>query len=256
MNVLVAGGGTIAPIDDVRAITNASTGRFAASISEAWLESGATVRHLHTPTAELPYLRSSRFDLNASDLNAEHRRIDRLAEQWRSCRERLRLVPLAQGTVGEYAQTLETLLRAEPADVIFLATAVSDYEPEPRSGKIGSDEEGLILRCRRTPKVIRSVRDWAPSSYLVGFKLLSRVSPDELIAQASRACLINRADLTVANDLQTLREGRHTVHLVRPGHPAETIGPGPDLARTLVERVVAWARDAKRGGSGTPSRSD
>jgi phosphopantothenate-cysteine ligase len=204
----------------------------------------------------LPYFWSSRFDLDTNDLDAEHRRVDRLAEQWRSSRERLRLVSLATGTVGEYAQTLERLLREEPADVIFLATAVSDYEPEPRSGKIGSDEEGLIIRCRRTPKVIRSVRDWAPSSYLVGFKLLSRVSPDELIAQAGRACLINRADLTIANDLQTLREGRHTVHLVRSGHPAETIGPGPDLARTLVERVFAWARDAGHALAATPSPSD
>ena len=33
------------------------------------------------------------------------------------------------------------------------------------------------MRCRRTPKVIRSVRDWAPSVYLVGFKLLSNVRP-------------------------------------------------------------------------------
>jgi phosphopantothenoylcysteine synthetase/decarboxylase len=56
MNVLVAGGGTIAPIDDVRFITNASTGRFSASIAEACLEAGATVWHVHAPGAELPLL--------------------------------------------------------------------------------------------------------------------------------------------------------------------------------------------------------
>ena len=126
-------------------------------------------------------------------------------------------------------------------DVAFLAMAVSDYEPTPVSGKVSSDEDRLIVRCHRTPKVIRSVRDWAPAVYLVGFKLLSRVSTDELIRQAGAACTTNRADLTVANDLQTLVAGQHTVHLVRPDHPPETLSPGPDLADRLVARVFSLA---------------
>ena len=40
--------------------------------------------------------------------------------------------------------------------------AVADFEPEPRTGKISSQDERLVLHCHRTPKVIRLVRDWAP----------------------------------------------------------------------------------------------
>src|SRR5947209_7068691 len=138
MNVVVTGGGTIAPIDDVRHLANVSSGRFSAQITEAWLARGATVWHIHTPSAQLPFWRAAGFDL-------------------------------------------------------------------------------------------------------VGFKLLSRTTPAELIRQAEAACRTNRADLTVANDLQTLRAGRHTVHLVRPGHPPETLGPGADLAERLVERIAAWS---------------
>ena len=47
--------------------------------------------------------------------------------------------------------------------------------------------------------------------------------------------------MTVANDLQTVREKRHTVHLVQPGVPPETFGPGDDLAERLVERVFGLA---------------
>jgi hypothetical protein len=47
--------------------------------------------------------------------------------------------------------------------------------------------------------------------------------------------------VTVANDLQTLREKRHTVHLVQPGVTPETLGPGDDLAERLVERVFDLA---------------
>jgi phosphopantothenate-cysteine ligase len=119
--------------------------------------------------------------------------------------------------------------------------AVSDYEPAPVAGKVSSDESELVVQCGRAPKVIRSVRDWAPSVYLVGFKLVSRATTPELIRQAEASGRTNRADLTVANDLQSLVADRHTVHLVRTGHPPETLEPGADLADRLVALVLKWA---------------
>ena len=246
MNVVVTGGGTIAPIDDVRQITNISSGRFSAAISEACLKRGAAVWHVHTPQAQLPFIRSARFDLTIRAELTEHARLERLLGQWRTVADRLHLVPLNQGTVADYATNLERVLRSQPIDVAFLAMAVSDFEPEPYDGKLGSDVETLVIRCRPTPKVIRFVRDWAPGVYLVGFKLLSQAGPAELIHHAEAACRTNRADLTVANDLQTLKAGGHAIHLVRPGQATETLGPDDALAETLVDRVFAWAaaRDA------------
>ena len=55
MNVVVTGGGTIAPIDDVRLMTNVSSGRFAAAITEAWLDAG---RQSGTSTPFRPSFRS------------------------------------------------------------------------------------------------------------------------------------------------------------------------------------------------------
>jgi phosphopantothenate-cysteine ligase len=245
MNVLVTGGGTSAPIDDVRTITNVSSGRFAASITESCLNLGARVWHIHAPSAQLPLIRSARFDLDAIDPAAELDRLSRLQRDWSAVRDRLHLLPLSRGTVADYADTLRHVFTAQSIDVAFLAMAVSDYEPTLRPGKMSSEEDALLVYCHRTPKVIHIVRDWSPSVYLVGFKLLSRVSTEELIRNAEAACTINRADLTVANDLQTLVAGRHTVHLVRPGHPPETLAPGPDLADRLVARVFEW-----RVGSG------
>ena len=86
MNVVVTGGGTVAPIDDVRQITNVSSGRFAAAISEACLERGAAVWHIHTPQAQLPFIRSARFDLTTSEMGSEHARLDRLRRQWQAVR--------------------------------------------------------------------------------------------------------------------------------------------------------------------------
>lgn len=241
MNVVVTGGGTIAPIDDVRHLANVSSGRFSAMIAEACLKHGASVWHLHTPAAQLPYSRLARFDLNTTNPEAEQARLAKLHREWQTVADRLHLVPLAEGTVADYAANLERVLLEQPIDVAFLAMAVSDFEPRPIPGKLNSQAESIIIHALRTPKVIQSVRDWSPSVFLVGFKLLSRVPLPDLLTEAQAACLANRADLTVANDLQTLREGRHTVHLVRPGHPAETLQPGATLADRLVDRVFSLA---------------
>ena len=240
MNVVVTGGGTVAPIDDVRQIANASSGRFSAAIAEACLARGASVWHVHTPSALLPFARHATLDPDAEP-GAELARLADLGRRWRAARGRLHPVPLAVGTVADYAGALEATLRHRAVDVAFLAMAASDFEPEPVAGKIDSGVEELVLRCRPAPKVIRSARDWAPAAYLVGFKLLSGVGPADLIRAAEAACVANRADLTVANDLREYRAGRHAIHLVRPGHPAETFGPGEPLADLLVDRTFAWA---------------
>lgn len=254
MNVLVTGGGTIAPIDDVRHLANASTGRFSAQITEACLARGATVWHIHAPNALLPFARQATLDPIA-DPAAELDRLAHLRDRWRAASDRLHLVPLTRGTVADYAERLEGVLRRVRIDVAFLAMAASDFEPEPIAGKIDSASEGLVIHCRPTPKVIRSVRDWSPSTFLVGFKLLSGATDAELIRAAESACRVNRADLTVANDLKALRAGRHAIHLVGPGFHVESLGPGEDMADRLVRRVMD--RKAVPPGRGTTeSRSN
>ena len=67
-----------------------------------------------------------------------------------------------------------------------------------------------------------------------------------LVARAEASGLASRADLTVANDLTTVRDGRHVVHLVRAGEPPETLGPRPDLADAVVARVFDLAASPGR----------
>lgn len=245
INVVVTAGGTRAPIDDVRAITNASSGRFGARIAEESLRQGASVWYLHAADTLRPFDRLARFDLDAPDPDAEHARLSALRDEWRSVRDRCHLVPLRVGTVVDYARQLERVLKDQPIDVAFLAMAASDFAPDPVAGKIPSTAESLTLHCRRQPKVIQHVRDWSPSTYLVGFKLLSDVPTSELVRQAESANRTNRADLTVANDLRTVRAGQHTIHLIQPGHPVATYGPPDDIAERLVARAFSGLREAR-----------
>lgn len=239
MRVVVTGGGTIAPIDDVRFITNRSTGRLSARITETCLRRGAEVWHIHAPAAELPYARNARFDLDAPDADAERRRLEALQAEYQAVRSRLHRVGIGPGTVADYASALRRVFLEDPIDVAFLAMAVSDFEPEPVEGKLSSGLRKLHINCRPTPKVIQSVKGWSPTTRLVGFKLLSHAPLEELIEAAREACRTNQADWTVANDQTTVSAGRHVIHLVRPDGSYETLGPDGDIAEDLVDRVFA-----------------
>lgn len=255
MNILVTGGGTVAPIDDVRQITNRSTGRLSAMITEACLALGAEVWHVHAPNALLPYQREAVCDFQAEP-EGELKRLFLLRKLWKANQKRLHLVGLEQGRVGEYATAVRGVLESRPIDVAFLAMAVSDYEPDPVPGKLRSDHETLTITCHRTPKVIRQVRDQSPDLYLVGFKLLSGSSPQGLALAAEDAGRATGADLTVANDQREIAAGRHALHLVRTGHDPVVVGPGDEMATDLVDRAFTWAREKMAARTPVPLDDD
>ena len=125
MNV-VTGGGTIAPIDDVRHIANTSTGRFSAEITETFFRRGAKVWHVHAPTAIVPQVSRDSSSLICRDIKP--------------------------GTVADYSRMLREVLVENPIDIAILAMAVSDYEPDRIAGKVPSDRDEWTLTLRRVPK--------------------------------------------------------------------------------------------------------
>jgi hypothetical protein len=112
--------------------------------------------------------------------------------------------------------------------------AVLDFEPaDVRSGKTGSEEPEWALRLVPTPKAIRLVKELAPHTFLVGFKLEVGKSREELLAKALELLRLNRCDLIVANDIQEIEAGRHTGYFVDPSGEVVAVAearrpsPGP-----------------------------
>lgn len=247
LNVLITAGGTIAPLDDVRLLTNRSTGRFASALAEAFLRRGAQVTYIATtpqtlhPLAE-PAHKAEEPEVDAAELR--RRLVTHLAQQ-NNHRGMLRRIVLKTGTVADYAATLEAEATSCPWDIILLAAAVSDYEPAPMAGKIASDAEEITITLKRTPKVIRQVRDWAGAdTMLVGFKLTSRATDAEMVEIATRACATNRADLTIVNDQTSVATGRHRVGLVRSNGRSLWFEPGEEMPDRVVEALFQLMKNA------------
>ncbi|MCB9677052.1 MAG: NUDIX domain-containing protein [Alphaproteobacteria bacterium] len=224
MKALITAGGTSEPIDDVRVVTNLSKGRFGASIANALVARGVEVTLL-----------ASRA----------------LMEQPGWVDPRVERVPFGSFAELDRALTAHT---ATPPDLLFMAAAVSDYSPIPADGKIRSTDDELVIRMRRNPKLLAGLRErCGRQTTLVGFKLLSGVSNDELVRVARAQLQKCRLDLTVANDLQTFGPGLHPVVLVTPeGGAIPRSGDKDAVAAALVDfvlrrRAVRWFHSVPTG---------
>ena len=100
---------------------------------------------------------------------------------------------------------------AERVDAAVLAAAVVNWIPaEPVSGKMvtsGYNPGDVInIPFRLAPRVIEAMKTANPKLTLIGCKMLSGSSYDELIEAAYGVVLHSRCNVVVANDLQNLKQ--------------------------------------------------
>lgn len=208
--VLITSGPTRAPLDEVRYISNRSTGELGLHIVHAFLEGGASVIHVcGVGGGCLPDGPGARYMCYQVE------------------------------TVADLIEDVEEVLQDAPCAAIIHAMAVLDFEPvEVRPGKTSSAESEWVVRLRPTPKVIDRMRALAPDALLIGFKLEVGVTEAELVRTARDMAQRCGADLVVANDLHTVESGRHVALLVTPeGRVIDRVLGKPKIAQALLEFV-------------------
>jgi len=210
MRILITAGPTREPIDEVRFISNRSSGRTGTAIAQAAVEAGHEVTLLLGPVMMLA-----------------------------SLHEKMRIYRFT--TSAELKQMLEA--HFPDCDVLVMAAAVADYRVEqPRQGKIkrepGAGSE-LTLRLQPTPDLVAAVASTKRADQkVVAFAL---EEPGELEIRAVEKMKRKRVDAVVANPLVTMDDQRITpLWLMSDGRREE---PGrmtkSDFAAWLVERLSA-----------------
>ena len=208
---LVIAGGTEEPIDDVRVLTNRSTGRLGAAIANELTRQGHRVYLMASPS-----------------LCAHPEWLD----------DSVTVIPFSHFRSLEVA--LADFARNTKTDLVFMAAAVADYSPIRQAGKLSSDADELLIHLQRNPKLLGRLRDqFGAAATLVGFKLLSGVSEEELIAVAAKQVHDNRLDLCVANDATLIQPDHHPVILVHSREQIERAsGSKAEIANKLVQHVL------------------
>ena len=201
MHVLVVTGATIEPIDDMRLVTNRSTGGTGIELAKVAFEHGANVelwlgRH-ETPVP--PWLPFKAFETTADLLS--------MAEK-------------------------------ADADVCVVPAAVSDFTPaKKQSGKIPSRDGVLSLDLQPTPKVLNRFRKGAKKA-LVGFKAEAGVSETELKARAMALVKEADVDFVVANDISKVKGDTTSITIFDRRGRSETFEGSKALAAERVWRAI------------------
>ena len=195
--VLVIGGGTAEPLDDVRVLGNRSSGRMAVALAEVAFARGADVALWLGSATVAP-------------------------GNW---------IPLERfTTLQELADRVESL---GAWDAILLPAALADFRPARQSGKIASGQR-VSLELEPAPKLLPLLRR-AHSGKLVAFKLADAVSDDELIKKADAP--LEYADLVVANTTEAMEAEAARVVLVSRKGAEKASGNKRTLAGAILDRL-------------------
>ena len=209
MRVLITSGGTREYIDDVRILTNVSSGRLGAVVADEFIRTyDHEVFYIHSSGAVLPKLSTLCNCVEAS-------------------------------SVRQVEETMNLIV--PKVDMVIHAMAVSDFyfERENPTKVPGNSVEALAeyikVNGRVSPKIISSVKKWNPDVILVGFKFTVGKTEEELVNIAKQSCHRNGCNLVVANDKKLMEKANtHLAFFVKPDGQYQSFYGKPDIAKGLL----------------------
>lgn len=250
MNILVTAGGTSEKIDNVRSITNHSTGRLGKAVSEEFLMHGHHVTYLTTPYAVKPEM-SENLIIEEIETTEElqHKMEQLLSSQVFdgiihsmavsdfSSETSLPEETLIQALASSLAEKQEL---TQPIIEETIKTVIDQLgTQEQKEKKISSNTERLLLFLKKNPKIISMIREKQPTAIIVGFKLLVGVSEKELIEVGSATLKKNQCDFVLANDLETIHGESHHGILIDAEGRTEAAETKQEIAQLIVRNIEA-----------------
>lgn len=200
MRCLVTAGPTYEPLDNVRRLTNFSTGRLGSELAAALEARGHSVTLL-------------------------------LGEQ-ATCQSEVQVQKLERFSTNADLENRLKALSAHGFQAVFHAAAVSDFKfgkvwrrsdqdsaAGIRSGKISTREGTLLAELVPTPKIISRLRDWFPAAVVVGWKFEVEGNRSAAIELARAQISECRTNACVANGpaygtgFGIVTTGHHPIHL-------------------------------------------
>ena len=200
--VLIIGGATREKIDDVRVITNMSSGETALQFAVESMRRGAEVELWHAfMSVSVPdYIPSKKF---------------------------------------ESVNDLENIIGTDYYDVIIVPAALSDYGADNVSGKLSSDMDQLTITLKKLPKILPKLRKCA--ELLVGFKA-ETVGGKELISRAEKRLNEYGLDMIIANDMHDVSSGYTKTQIITRDKKISFEGSKADLARVALDQMLEYMK--------------
>lgn len=183
--ILVTSGGTQEAIDDVRSITNTSTGRTGAVIAERLVSFGFNVIYLHGKNSILPEANCQLIEF--SDFKS-------------------------------IQQHLSNILVSKNISALVQAAAISDFSIEKvsvkhgsQTSKISSDNDEMILHLKKNQKLLTQAREWSKNKklHLIAFKMTAQANPEQIQQAVEKLQKSSQPELIIHNDLSQIKKDQH-----------------------------------------------
>ncbi|MGK0550811.1 phosphopantothenate--cysteine ligase [Enterococcus faecalis] len=257
MELLITAGGTSEPIDQVRSITNHSSGGLGKMIADQFLQANHTVTYVTTKQAlrPQPHKRLSIKEIETTADLAQQLTTLFQEKQFDSIIHCMAVSDFTSETaiteadfIQELAQNLATTVDTQtPTDIAAaIKNTLNDIGTRPqKEQKISSSTERLLLFLKKNPKIIAMIRQQQPETILVGFKLLVNVPKAELLNVAMTTLVQNQCDFVFANDLHYVHAIDHQGYLL---HKDGTVTPAQTkqaIAETIWRNVEQVWRSKK-----------
>ena len=202
MRVLITAGPTREYLDDVRYLSNSSSGRMGYAVANALLEAGHQIALVSGPV-----------ELEPPD-GCEFFQVETTSEMRNTCVE---LFPQCDGVIA--------------------AAAVCDYKPKERiQGKLAKTGDGISIEMIETDDVLAELGANKGHRWVVGFAL-EAINPRENALQKLRA---KNCDVVVLNAPTAIGSENNEVELIAPDGNAiqNWMGSKTKVATELVQWIV------------------
>ncbi len=181
MNCIVTAGPTYEPLDDVRRLTNFSTGRLGTELANFLAARGHKVTLLIGESATWPGKRNAKSVIGFSTTADLHAKLKSF--RGKKVHAIFHVAAVSDFTFGK----------------IFTRATNGTLKPFRPSKKISTRGGNLFVELAPTPKIIAELRNWFPKTKIVGWKFEADGKRTNAIGAAQRQIVDCATDACVAN---------------------------------------------------------
>jgi phosphopantothenate-cysteine ligase len=222
--VLITSGPTSEYIDDVRVITNISTGKLGARIAQRFYnENYNKYANNATPFVyEIYYLHSKNA---VKPICSSH--LTNFIEA---------------NTAQDFYNQMEKLV--PKMDICIHCAAISDFtfnRENPVKLKSNDPEafcDYMKANIKMNPKIISRIKEWNPNVVLVGFKFEVGLTQERLIEVAEKARKSYNGDMVVANDKKMMQDAKEHIAYICSDKGVMFKRGKEDISETIFEETI------------------
>ena len=224
--VVLSGGGTIERIDDVRYISNFSSGKMASSLAKALYYKGADVCLVSSRGYEnLPK------DIHIIKVESSNEMYEYLVDSLRVAKKGILTKPTLMDS------STPTLILKQP--FLFMVAAVSDYVPAfPQDGKLKKELIGTLwnLELKQNMDILKSLDK--EGIITIGFK----AEMDETTALNSATRMLENKNLdgvclNILNEENSFGSDNNNIELILKNNSYEFKGAKLDISLEILEKL-------------------